>query len=281
MTHVGKKALTTIQTWLVTIKLKKLSSFQRFGYKKDKEITEQPLVQKKQLSIVYVVIVLSGIILGAFFIFIHDLFIVRTVVVEVAPTSQPVSSLSISTIYDQNLLFISNEKLAASILRINPLVKSVVAEKKYPSTVVFHIDSYRPRIALAVNDGYFILSNEGTIVEKTKRREDSNLPIIRYYQQLNFYQYEIGDRVSYTDILTAVHFVTVVKNAGMPVDTIDISGIDMIVLNSNEKRFIFTTRKDIETQEYQVKTIIRKLKIEGREFVSIDMRFDKPVLKLQ
>ena len=54
----------------------------------------------------------------------------------------------------------------------------------------------------------------------------------------------------------------------------------MIVLNSKDKRFVFTTEKDVSEQEYQFSAIVRKFRTEGKDFKSLDLRFDKPVISL-
>ena len=184
--------------------------------------------------------------MGIFIIAIGELFTIRTVIVDTIPGSAPrvvASSISASTLKGKNLLSVSEEEIAVEVMKGNPVIKSVTATKRLPSTVLITIDTYRPKIALAVNDGFFILGQEGAVLAKTKQEEDVTLPLIRYYQQLNYYQFQTGDSVQYNDIVTAVHFVEIAESIGVPVNTIDITGIDMIVLNSKREEIYFYDTK--------------------------------------
>jgi hypothetical protein len=105
------------------------------------------------------------------------------------------------------------------------------------------------------------------------------LPVINYYQRLNQYLFVVGDWISFKDIIYSLHFIKTLTGLGLNVERVDINGADMILCKIDNKEIIFTTNISQELQDYELEKIIRQFKIEGREFKSLDLRFEKPVVK--
>lgn len=180
--------------------------------------------------------------------------------------------------FERSLPLLNIAQTKAHLLKLNPQIKEINVEKKYPNRLIIFIKLQEPLASISVNQGQFILSEDGTILEKSSKVKE-NLPSIKYYQKLNYSFYDTGDKVNYKDVLTALHFAQTVKNLGLKVDSVDINGLNVIALNLNSRKIIFTTEKEISLQDYQLRTIIRQFKIEGKEFKLLDLRFDRPILK--
>ena len=54
----------------------------------------------------------------------------------------------------------------------------------------------------------------------------------------------------------------------------------MVAFNLDKKKIIFSLEKNRTIQAYQLETLIKQFQIEGKEFVSLDLRFDKPIIKI-
>ena len=54
----------------------------------------------------------------------------------------------------------------------------------------------------------------------------------------------------------------------------------MLVFNSEDKKIILTNNKDINLQEYALDEILKSLRVSGKYFKVIDLRFDKPIVEL-
>ena len=200
--------------------------------------------------------------------------------IEVVASRQNLPLIGIDNYYGKNIVFLSEEELKRSIYDNNPLLKKVSVKKIFPSKLVVTIEENQPLAYLLVDRGYFILSNEGRIIEKTKDL-GSNKPIINYYQKLTYGSFQAGDKIDLKDIITALHFTEGVEGLGLPVLSIDIDGFDMIRLQLENKMILFTTEKDVRDQDYQLETLIRQFKVEGRDFKTLDLRFDKPIVTLK
>lgn len=183
--------------------------------------------------------------------------------------------------YDKLLFTVSPSDVNKKIVERNPFVKRARAEKKYPDRLIIHLDIQPSHAALQVNEGYFILGLDGRILEK-KKQVSPHLPDILYYQKLIYQTYNVGETIALKDILTALHFLDTVQNLGIKAKHIDINGFNMIrLVVENNREILFTTDKEISVQDYQVETLIRQFKIEGKEFQKLDIRFDKPIITIK
>jgi hypothetical protein len=183
----------------------------------------------------------------------------------------------ISQYKNASMIFTTEKEIEQQILTENPRIKSVTVEKIFPQTIYIKITKNDLLTVLKSGNGYFYLDETGKIIEKTKELK-KNLPVITYYQMFDYYSYSAGDLITYQDFLASLQILKTLLDLGIQIDTIDISSLSMILLQVGNKQIIFTTEKDIKTQLYEVEKIVQRFKIEGKEFQSLDVRFDKPVV---
>lgn len=186
----------------------------------------------------------------------------------------------VSNYNSKNILLLNADEVQKHILSRNPHFNQVNVSKKYPGTLLIVVSFRTPYANFAVDKGFFILSDDGKIIKKSQSPV-KDLPIIKYYQKFNFSSWQSGDNIQYKDIATSIKFLKDALDLGLAIDTIDIKGTNMIALRVKEKSILFTTEKDEKIQGYQFKTIVKKLKIEGRDFTVLDVRFDKPVIQFK
>ena len=180
---------------------------------------------------------------------------------------------------NKNLIFVNQDKIAKKIILENSLLKKVVVDKVWPVTLKVIVYFYEPMAALIVNKGFFNLSADGRILAKIKDGQPS-LPIINYYQKLNSNSFASGDWIDYKDIQQTLFFIDRLGQINLAPLTIDIKGQDMLVFNlKDDKKIIFSNKKEKKLQDYQLEFIIRQFKIEGKEFKKIDLRFNKPIIQ--
>lgn len=179
---------------------------------------------------------------------------------------------------DTNLILLKEAEVVETLTKINPMIKTITVVKKYPSSLLITVSLYKPSAYFSADSGYFIVSDNGRVLQKTKQKELS-LPVIHYYQKLNYIRWQSGDFLTYKDILAALRFLQKTSDLGMTVDTVDIAGTNMIALQLQAQKILFTTEKDIDLQEYQLETLARQFKIKGGSFRVLDLRFDKPIIQ--
>lgn len=179
----------------------------------------------------------------------------------------------------KNLLFTSEKEIVQILTLSNPSLEDIQVTKQFPNTLNIYTKARLTIAALEVDDGYFFLSEEGIITGKIKKNEHKH-PLIHYYQKFSYSTLQTGGTITYRDILLALHFLEKSSTLGLVVDAIDINGLNMILLHIGQKKIIFTTEKKKELQDYQLEEIIKKFRIEGKDFKTLDLRFEKPVVEL-
>ena len=180
---------------------------------------------------------------------------------------------------NKNLLLVSNESIILTFKQKNPFIKNLEVQKKLPNSLVLIPDLYTSIADIIVSNGYFRISDDGRILLKLKNY-DRSYPLITYYQKLNYYSYNTGDIISLNDIKTSLYFLKFLQNSSIIVDSVDIKDKDMLVFNSEDKKIILTNNKDINLQEYALDEILKSLRVSGKYFKVIDLRFDKPIVEL-
>jgi len=228
---------------------------------------------KKILIIVFLVL----IFLGVFFL-INRFFLVKEI--EIVGNEKKNSISGLINLKNHNLLYISEQKSANALQKENPWMESVMISKLYPNKLIIKIKPATPIALIKVDQGFFYLGIDGKIIQKAKKNEGS-FPQINYYQQLSYFDYQIGNKITYKDILLSLFFINNLNNLGYSADTVDIAGFYMIRFNLKDRSILFSTEKDIKEQAYQLDQIIKRFKIEGVDFSSLDLRFDKPVIKIK
>lgn len=189
-----------------------------------------------------------------------------------------INIFGLKEITGKNIIFTSEEKIEKILKDKNPSINSVLIEKKYPDTLVLTITLYQPIGELVVEGGYFQLAEDGKIVAKSKK-ENRKITKINFYQKLNYQSYSQGERISLKEILDGLFFLKSLSDIEIKIDSLDINGINMIVCKLENRKIIFSIEKEKELQVFQVKEIIRRFKIEGKNYKEIDLRFDKPVIR--
>lgn len=179
----------------------------------------------------------------------------------------------------QNLLFLSTTKMMTAIKTQNPEIRNIIVTKKYPQLLEVQIEYYWPLAVVDNGDNFYFLSADGRILAKNSQNNLS-IPVIHYYQKLNQYLFTVGDWISFNDITDTLYFIRSMSEIGLAVSRVDINGTDMILCNTGDKQIIYTTGKSRDLQVYELEQIIRDFKIKGQQFKSLDLRFEKPVVKL-
>lgn len=178
---------------------------------------------------------------------------------------------------NKNIIFLSTDLLERDLLFKNPQLKKVTAIKLFPRTIRIELDFQRALANLEVSGGFLTLSEDGRIMNKNSKIYGA-FPSIQYYQKYELSSYDLGQYVSLKDITVTLTFLKKLAELNNKVEKVDINGPHMIVFNVQKKSIIFSADKDLGKQLYQLETLIHQFTIEGKEFKSLDLRFDKPIV---
>lgn len=211
------------------------------------------------------------------FLLVNSFYIKEIVLISSDPK---VRLIGISGLKNTNILFLNSSQVEKEIIEKNPYVYSIEIIKKYPSKLILEVIMDSALAMIKCDSGYFLVSEKGKIIKKQKQVE-KHLPQINYYQKVYFVNYQAGQTIEYQEIISVLKLLKEMKGIGMEVVSVDIIGTHMVAFNLEEKQIFFSLEKDLFDQEYQLETIVHQFKIEGKEFTSLDLRFNKPVIKLK
>ncbi|PIY71746.1 hypothetical protein COY87_04550 [Candidatus Roizmanbacteria bacterium CG_4_10_14_0_8_um_filter_33_9] len=238
----------------------------------------QIVLFKKFSKIIKITVGILFIILLLICIYYLDqVFRIKTIIID--KNREEISINGIEQFKNKNLLLISKNEVVESLRNVNPRVKTIELQIIYPSTLTLHFFFEQGIINLETNKGFFILDNKGKILKKIKIAE-KNIPILTYYQKIDHSSFQPGNSINYRDILLSLYFVENTEKLGVRVNTVDINSLYMILFKIGDKTVLFSTEKEKELQIYELSSILKRFKSEGNNYNTIDLRFDKPILKI-
>lgn len=223
----------------------------------------------------YLLSALLALLLTGLFIGTSWYFSVQEVVIE------GVSNLSGLEGYSGAFLpLLKQSDVEAAVSSSNPTLAEVHVYKQYPHTLYLTARELRPVVSVKLSDGYMYISEVGTVLGKNRSESDAALPVLTYYQPLFFNQAPIGSVVEHAEIVTAAEMTHKVLDLGIAVTKIDITNENMIVLHTDSFTILVTSIKDAQHQLRVLDYTYKQLRRGGEKFTSIDVRFEKPIIKL-
>jgi hypothetical protein len=115
---------------------------------------------------------------------------------------------------------IQEEKLEKRLSVQNPSLTSIQIFKQFPHTLFISALRLRSSLAIKLVDGHVLISEKGSVLEKRKSDEASNLPVVKYYQPLFLNQFTIGEVVEQNEIASAAYATSALVDLGIAVTEI-------------------------------------------------------------
>src|SRR3989344_279061 len=235
-----------------------------------------------KLKVYSLVIVLSLLVFFSFLL-INNYFQLKTIQVEGEKVYNKLSGLE--SLKGSNLLFLSPQFIKETITNSNPAIVIEDITKEYPDKIYINIKSLEQLAQLKLNIGFAQLSENGKIIKKIKEK-DKNLPIINFYQKFDYYQLNVGEDLDHKEVTTALFLLKRCYDLDLKIESIDISGLSIIVFNLKDppageagKKIYFSGEKERENQANELETLLIQFKIKAQNFKVLDLRFDKPIVK--
>lgn len=185
--------------------------------------------------------------------------------------------VGLSELKYKNILFFNIKKETESLLNKNVFLKNIKIKKNYPNSLSIEAEEEVELANLIVFDGFYILGSDSKIISKSKN-QNLNFPKINFYQKINYPTYSLGDKVDISDIKKTLIILDKLKKIISVNFEINILSDGTIEFVSKEKKFLFSASKDLDIQMEEFKIIYQRFKIENKEYYSIDLRFDKPII---
>lgn len=160
-------------------------------------------------------------------------------------------------------------------------IKNVYVSKRAPNSISVKIVERVPTLALVKDKIFYLLDDEGMVLGLCDEYEKycKNIPSVSV---LNYKgDIEIGSVPFITEIDEVIQLAESERKMGLNIIDFLIPDSDVISITfSDVTRGIFSTGKDINEQIETYMYTRENLLLEDRKFKEIDLRFDRPVIRV-
>jgi hypothetical protein len=189
--------------------------------------------------------------------------------------------------YMQNINQITNQYIGKGYFSLNlenlekdikegrRYVKNVSAEKIFPNKILLDIEEYKPMFFLEYKNICYIFSEEGIVLEEETEYEKCSLDSgILLTADTNILA---EDKLIFDKELYEI--VKVLEEFGWDIKTIILKE-NVLEVTDNDKKIIIEINQEYEEQLSKLYLVLEKVNIEGIEYKSLDLRFERPVMEL-
>lgn len=185
--------------------------------------------------------------------------------------------------YDKDLLFLKNSALIDKAKKENPEILKLEINKIYPSTLKVQVTKRKPFAYLTIDqNNYFLVDINGVVYTNQEKKEKKSLEFLLVIMPENFSLTKGLSLENYKPFKKAIDLQTRLKEYLLSFEKIEIKNDgDLRLFLPKEIIAEFSTRKDLKVQVASLQLILKQSKIEEKVISSIDLRFDKPVIKFK
>ena len=200
-------------------------------------------------------------------------------------TNVDILSLQNSTeeIKGRNIFFVSPSEVQSLLNSQNGFVKRIYVEKRIPFTLYIQIEEYEPKFLGYASERCTLFSSEGVrISEICKECEDECKENLDRYSSIYISSnasLENEKRLIYQVEISNV--LEILKIFGYEISSINISNGIANFESTDSHIFVFDISENLETQLNRVYIVGKKINDENMNFRSLDLRFERPVMKLK
>lgn len=191
-------------------------------------------------------------------------------------------------IIGKNFFKIYSNTTENEILKSISYVKSVKIEKSIPNKIILFIDIYKPKsVAYVKSNKCYLLSSEGIVLEELCTEGDTTC-CTEYSSTNNLYFFsskdvdiaEIQDEKKKLLIMDDIEkIVTIIETFGYSIKNITLEDNLVEITDTENHISKFSTSYDIDTQLQRYYAVMGKIKSDSISFISLDVRFERPVMK--
>ncbi len=179
----------------------------------------------------------------------------------------------------KDLYLLSDKEIKQNLFRNNPVLKEIRIEREFPNILILNLSWSEPIVSVKADKGYFLIDDQGKIVNKTQKQENLQFPVINFYQTIYYNLYSLGNKINFNEIILIIPVIKKLNLLGHQIDTIDIHSRDMIGLKLKDKEIYLSLEKKMDIQLYQLEYLLKNFKITGRDFKVMDLRFKNPLIR--
>jgi cell division septal protein FtsQ len=208
---------------------------------------------------------------AAFYVFTY-----RTI--QVSGVEAEDNALVRQAVKNQSVFLLHAQAIETKILSSIPVLKAVQVSIRLPDTVSLTV-RYKKEFANVITDaGYLIVAEDGTVLKKVRGKPDHGIAVHNNFP-IRHLEYQRGQRITLRVIQRALQAIQVLSREELVVDSVDIDSVDMIACKTRTVVVMFSQTRDFELQSHEIRQILKRLRLGDLKIESVDLRFDKPIVR--
>jgi cell division septal protein FtsQ len=175
---------------------------------------------------------------------------------------------------EHNLLFIRPEKLKADILTNNNQIENIQITKKYPDTLSITVSLRKASARVTTSTRTAIIDSRGVMLGFA-RSDSGSLPM------LDFGVPDVPDGTTFTDtrVLSGIAIIRDISSIA-PITSMYLADTSSIRAIYGKTSIFFPLNTEYSALATTLQTLIARFRMKGSMPASIDLRFDKPVIRM-
>ncbi len=190
---------------------------------------------------------------------------------------------SLDSVLGENIFLVSPGEIESLVMKSSGFVSDVYVEKNIPFTIKIDVKEYTPRYVGYYSEKCVLFSEEGKLIlEVCNDCESSCVQDSSVYSPIYISSdaiLENNGRLIFSNEIERIGGV--LKKFGFFVSSIAIDNGTTFVESDDGHTFVFDITDDLDIQLGRLYLIGQKINSESMEFKSLDLRFDRPVMKLE
>ena len=203
------------------------------------------------------------------YLFVTRVFFIQTIEV----VGQNIQVIVDNKKIPKNLLFFPSDRIRSEILKDNPLLSDIRFEKIFPHTLKIRPVVRTPFARLLSGDRMVLIDQGGVIL--TDGDQGLHLPLI----SLQLPPFRVGETLTTPSLKYVLAFLTGTESYGSPESIVGMDSSAFQVKMGKTDIFI-TQDKPVAETLTTLQMLIAGFRIKGTLPAVVDLRFDKPVVKL-
>jgi len=217
-----------------------------------------------------VIVLLAGMVVILLYTFCMQYFTLHTIEVVGEGVHIDVDKSKIAA----NILFINTQKIRSDLLASNNQLEDAKVTKKYPDAITLTVILRKPVARLTTDMRTIIIDARGVVLGFT-RPQDENLPLLTF---------GVPDQIDGTTITNPL-----IQSGIAIIQSFDPVGVigsiapvnsSSVRVNYQKTSIFFPLKTDYSASVATLQILLNRFRMKGTMPTSIDLRFDKPVIKM-
>ena len=249
--------------------------------KKQRRLKKDRLLSilKKKLK---VFLYIPFLLIIAYLLFYSPFFLIKEIEVnELSYVDRGEIVKNFEVLKNENFFLTDLSDLRAKAIKEYPFIENVYTEKIFPNKVVVHVREKEPEFVVNSEQGCFLIDKVGFVLFEDEcsylKSNYSAKEIVG--EDLNNIDFVLNTQSNFYNAEKIFEIVNVLSYYGYSVKGVNIENQVLNFELYDERSFIFSFAADMEKQLRRFIIVKKKIDYDNMSFESIDMRYQRPVLK--